>query len=225
MFQDLRYALRQLRKSPVFAVVAVLAIALGIGANTAIFSVVNAVLLRPLPYQDPDRLVMVWENNYQKGRDINTIAPANFLDWRDQSTVFEQMAAFYDARFNLTGVDDPEEVPGQVVTVNFFSLLGASASVGRTFTPNEGERGQNDVVILGNGFWRRRFGADPDVIGKTILLDGHTITVVGVMPPGFRPFIKANSLSNKQPDMWLPLAFTPNARIRRGRYMSSMARL
>src|SRR6187455_1526122 len=123
--QDLRYSIRMYAKSPGFTVVALLALALGIGANTAIFSVVNEALLRAPPYRDPDRLVMVWEHNRPRSRDMNVISPANYLNWQDQNSVFEQMAAFVDRRFNLTDVDNPEEIPAQMVTVNLFPLLGA----------------------------------------------------------------------------------------------------
>src|SRR3982751_1251368 len=192
LMQDLRYGMRMLFKNPGFTAVAVFALALGIGANSAIFSVVDAVLLRPLPYKDPNRLVMVWER--PKTRDTNVISPANFLDWQDQSSVFEQMAAFYDTRYNFTGVDNPEELPVQVVSDNMFSLLGVNAILGRTFTSEDAKAGQDDVAILSHGLWQRRFGGDPGVIGRTILLNGRPNTVIGVMPPNFQLFIKGGSL-------------------------------
>src|SRR5262249_30098817 len=122
LFQDIRYGVRMIAKAPGFTIAAVIALALGIGANTAIFSVVNAALLRRLPYKDPDRLVMVWENNRSRAFDRNTVSPANFLDWSDQNSDFEQMAGYFGSRFNLTGVEDPEEIPTDRVTINFFSV-------------------------------------------------------------------------------------------------------
>src|ERR1041384_1855566 len=130
LLKDIRYSLSLLIKRPVFTVVALIALALGIGANTAIFSVVNAVLLRQLPYRDPSKLVMVWENNWRRGRPQNGISAANFLDWPDQNNVFEDMAMFIDFRFNLSGVDDPEELPGQIAQVNLFDVLGVNAQLG-----------------------------------------------------------------------------------------------
>ena len=213
-------------KRPGFTAVAVLALALGIGANTAIFSVVNAVLLRPLPFKDPERLVMVWEHNRPRGRTMNVINPGNFLDWREQSSVFEQMAAFYDTQLNLTGEGaSPEEAPAQVVTVNLFSLLGVNAELGRTFIDEEGQEGRDHVAILSHGLWQRRFGGDRNVIGKTIMLDGQSHTVVGVMPADFRFYVKQATLINKPAQIWLPRVFAPDAKVRKGRFMSAIARL
>src|SRR5215471_12375069 len=184
LFHDLRYGFRMLVKNPAFTAVAILTLALGIGANTAIFSVVNAVLLRQLPYADSDRLVAVWEQNISRNRDKNSLSPANFLDWRDQNNCFEQMAGLFDFRTNLTGFDDPEELAVQVVTPNFFDLLGSRALVGRTFVSEEGERGHDNVVVLSYELWQRRFGGDPGIVGKTIALNGQSNEVIGVMPPG-----------------------------------------
>src|SRR5437870_3734570 len=164
LIQDIRYGLRLMIKRPGFTTVALIALGLGIGANTAIFSVVNAVLLRRLPYRDPSRLVMVWENNRNRGRSRNVISPANFLDWRDQNSVFEDMSMFLDFRFNLTDVDDPEELPAQIAQVNLFDVLGASPELGHTFAAENSEQGRNNVVILSHGLWQRRFGGDPYVI-------------------------------------------------------------
>jgi putative ABC transport system permease protein len=225
LFQDLRYGLRVLTKSPGFTAVAVIALALGIGANTAIFSVVNAVLLRALPVRDAERLVVVWEHNRPRDRQQNVISPANFMDWRDQNTVFEQMAAFVDIRANLTGVEEPEELPGQVASVNLFPLLGVQAARGRTFAPDEGEEGRSNVVILSDGLWKRRFGADSGVVGQTIKLSGNNYTVIGVMPPDFQWFIKNMSLTGKPAELWLPNTFGANARRRGGRAWQSVARL
>jgi putative ABC transport system permease protein len=224
-WQDLRFALRLLTKNPGFTTIAVLTIALGIGANTAIFSVINEVLLRQLPYREADRLVMVWEQNRPRGRDRNVISPANFLDWRDQNSVFEEMAAFGDRRFNLTGVDDPEEIAAQGVTVNFFSLLGVGPSRGRVFTPEDEQESAAPVVILSHGLWQRRFGGDGNIVGRQINLSGTSYTVIGVMPPDFQFFVRGPSFGSKAPEMWTQLRFPPNARIRRGRSLAAIARL
>lgn len=223
--QDCRYALRMHIKSPAFAAIALLTLALGIGANTAIFSVVNAVLLRTLPFRDPERLVVVWENNRRLGRDQNVISPANYLDWEEQNSVFEQMSALFDYRANLTGVDDPEELPSQVVSANFFDLLGVRAALGRTFLPEESTDGHDSVAVLGFGLWKRRFGGDASIIGKTIKLNGHDFTVIGVAPPDFQFLIKQGSLTGKQAELWMPLTFGPDARVRGGRYMTAVARV
>jgi len=225
LWKDLKYGARMLAKSPGFTVVAAIALALGIGANTAIFSVVNAVLIRSLPFRDPGRLVTVWENNRTRDRKQNVISAANYLDWQDQNSVFDQMAAMFDSRTNLTNVDDPEELPFQVVTANFFDLLGANAALGRTFVAEEGERGHDNVTVLSNGLWRRRFGGDPNLIGQTIKLSGEDYTVIGVMPADFQFLVKKGSLTGKQPELWAPLTFGPNSRVRRGRFMSAIARL
>ncbi len=224
-WQDLKYGVRMLVKSPGFTAVAVIALALGIGANTAIFSVVNAVLIRSLPFRDPDRLVMVWENNRPRNRAQNVISPANYLDWRDQNTVFEQMSAIFDSRTNLTGVDDPEEIPTQVVEPHFFDLLGVSASIGRTFVAEEGVEGREKVVVLSQSLWKRRFGGDPALIGKTIKLSGQDFTVVGIAPPDFQFSLRAGSLTGKQAELWRPGVFSQRSRVRAGRFMSAVARI
>jgi putative ABC transport system permease protein len=221
--QDVRYGLRVLLKSPGFTAVAVLALALGIGANTAIFSVVNAVLLRDLPYQNPSRLVMVWEKNSRK--DMNVVSPANFFDWQEQNTVFEQMALFIDFRFNLTGLDQPEELPGQIATVNLFEVVGASPLMGRTFLPEDGQQGHENVVILSHSLWQRRFAGDPNVVGRKITLQGQDNTVIGVMPADFHLYIKQASMVRKPVDIWLPVRSTSEWRVRRGRAWMSIARL
>jgi putative ABC transport system permease protein len=217
--QDLRYGLRTLRKNLGFTVVAVIALALGIGANSAIFSVVNAVLLRPLPYKDPERLVMVWEDDTKHGYPNDTPAAANYIDWRDQNKVFEGMAATADQSFNLTGTGDPERLDGKRVSANFFDLLGVAPRLGRTFAPEEDAPGANRVVIMSHGLWQRRFGSDAGLVGKTINLNGEPHTVVGVMPAGFQ------FLSNDV-ELWVPIALTPQQAANRGNhYLKVVARL
>jgi len=225
LLQDLRYGFRMLVKNPGVTIVAVIALALGIGANTAIFSVVNAVMLKPLPYRNADGLVMVWEHNRTRDRRQNTISPANFLDWKDQNNVFEDIAGFFDTVANLTEVDDPEELPVQRVTANMFSVLGAYPMLGRAFEGEDGQQGHTDLVILGHGLWRRRFGGDPGIINQTIKLNGRPVTVIGIMPPDFQFFIKAGSLTGKQAEIWAPFNLGPDFRVRRGRFMSAVARL
>jgi putative ABC transport system permease protein len=223
--QDMRYGFRTLRKRPGFTVVAVIALALGIGANTAIFSVVNELLLSPLPYANAEQLVMVWEHNRPRDVHQNVVSTANFLDWREQSQSFADMAAFYDARFNLTGSGEPFEIPAQVATENIFSLLGVEPILGRNFTREDVAPDAPSVVILGYGLWQSRFGADPSIVGKTITLNGSSATVVGVLPAGFQWFIKKGSLTDKPAELWTPFIFTEQHRVRRGRFISSVARL
>ncbi len=216
--QDLRYGLRMLAKNPGFTTIAVIALALGIGANSAIFSVVNTVLLRPLPYKSPERLVMVWEEAAHLGFPKNTPSPANFLDWRSQNTVFEAMAAMVERSFNLTGVGEPERFDGRRVSANLFGLLGVDAQLGRTFRPEEDQPGSR-VVILSHGLWQRRFGADPRVIGQSLSLNGESYTVVGVMPPSFQ-------FPSRRDQLWVPMAFSSKEAASRGNhYLEVIARI
>lgn len=184
MNKDLRYAFRLLLKNPIVTGVAVLTLALGIGANTAIFSVFNAVVLRPLPYGDPDRLVMVWET--VPGNDKRSSAPGNYNDWRAQNSTFSEMAATFYGNFNLTGNVEPERINGATVTSNLMSTLGVSAQLGRTFQPDDDEHQDRRLVIISDGLWLRSFGADRGVIGRNITIDESSYTVVGVMPAGFK---------------------------------------
>jgi putative ABC transport system permease protein len=225
VLQDVRYALRMFLKSPGFALVALVALALGIGANTAIFSVVNAVMLRALPYSNADRLVVLWEHNRQGSNPHNVLSPANFMQWREDAKSFEEMAAFYDARLNLTGEGDPEEIPTQVTSANLFRLLGNEAAIGRTFTDEDAEPGKDNVTVISHGLWQRRFGGAHDVVGKTLTLNGESITILGVMPEDFRWFIKENSLVGKPAELWLPIKFDERYRNSGGRFISAAARL
>ena len=225
VLHDIRYALRLCLRTPGFTMIAVLALALGIGANTAIFTIVNAVLLEPLPFRDPGRLVVLWETNARRGGRPNTIAPANFLRWRERATAFERMAPFYDYRINLTGSGEPEELIGMDVTPDFFPTLGVAPIVGRIFADEEGPEGHDAVAILSYGLWQRRFAGDAGVVGRTVQLNGRPVTIVGVMPPDTRLFIKRWSLTGKPAELWMPFAFTAASRQPRGRYMSAIARL
>ncbi|MGA9770723.1 MAG: ABC transporter permease [Blastocatellia bacterium] len=185
LIKDLRYGVRMLLKSPLYTAVAVIALALGIGANTAIFSVVNAVLLRPLPYIDPNRLVVVESGDRQAGaQEFGGVSPADFWDWQAQTQAFEQLAGMSGGGFSLTGVETPESFPGTRVSTNFFEALKAKPLLGRTFRPEDGFVKADDTIVLSYRLWQRRFGADPDIIGKTL---GDTgVIVIGVMPPDFK---------------------------------------
>ena len=225
ILQDLRYTFRTLLKNPIFAAITIFTLALGIGANTAIFSVIDAVLLRPLPYKDADKLVIVWEHNRTSNRNWNTVSPANFADWSEQNSVFSDMAAFTDQTANLTGDGEPEEIARQFATPNLFSVLGVQAKLGRTLTPEDGKPDQPNIVVISYGLWQRRFGGEADIIGRNILLNANEATIVGVMPADFKWFIKQGSTSGKPAEMWSPFPITQELRVRRGRFATVVARL
>ena len=213
LLQDFRYALRQLRKSPGFAAVAVLTLALGIGANTAIFSVVDGVLLKPLPYKEPDRLVRVWHVPPAKsfpGIPTFTVSAANFLDWQSQNHVFDQMTIYSYRNFTVTGDAKPEQVDACAVSSTFFSLLGVEPLLGRTLLPEEDQQGKANVVVLSYRFWRERFGANPGIVGQNINLDGQNVFVAGVMPREFRTPDYAK--------FWTPMAWSDRERAVRGEH-------
>lgn len=203
LVQDLRYSLRNLLKTPGFTAVALVTLAVGIGANTAIFSVVNAVLLRALPYADPERLVVLLHEGHSGN------SPANFLDWKRDNHVFENVGAAEGWSPNLTGIDKPEEISGLHVTSDIFTVLGVRPILGRTFTPDEDRLGHDHMVVLSYGFWQRHFGGSKDVLGRTIEFNGEPYTIIGVMPAGFRfaPFWATRA------EVWGPLPLNPNDRI------------
>jgi putative ABC transport system permease protein len=205
LLQDVRYGLRTLFRSPGFTVVAVLTLALGIGANSTIFTVVKGVLLEPLPYPDAGRLVYVWETNRAVNKDRDPVAPLNYFDWQAETSVFESLAGYTDDGFALLGVDDPEQVGTLAVTSSLFRVLGVEAAIGRTFTEEE-ERRRDRVVVLSHEFWQRRFKGDRTLIGKSLNLDGNSYTVVGVMGSGFR-FPDGISPG---PETYSPILFAPN---------------
>src|SRR5256712_12597503 len=182
LWQDLHYGARMLLKNPGVTAVAVITLALGIGANTAIFSVVNTLLLRPLPFTDPDRLVQVWEANYKRVQNTMDVSYPNFADWRDQNQVFEQIAAYSDRTFNLTGTGEPERIQGEIVSPSLFALLGIKPVLGRVLLPEEDHPNKVFSAVMSEGLWRRRFNSDPQIIGQTIKLNGESFTVVGVVP-------------------------------------------
>jgi putative ABC transport system permease protein len=199
LWHDIRYGVRTLRKNPAFNIIAVMTLALGIGANTAIFSVVNTILLRPLPFKDPDRLVLIG-HAYPKLDLIAPVSPPGFVDYRDRGNVFESAAVSSGASFNLTGQGEPERIAGRQVSAAFFPTLGVQPVLGRDFLPEEDQPGKEHVVILSNGLWQRSFGADKNIIGRMITLDGESYSVIGVMPASFRLY--------SQDEIWMPLALT-----------------
>lgn len=219
LWQDLHYGVRMLVRKPGFAAIAVVTLALGIGANTAIFSVVNTVLLRPLPYPNPDELVMVWETAPKLGFPHNDVAPANFIDWRDQNRAFAQIAAFGGNSMSLTGRGEPERIEGARVSASLFPLLGVAPVLGRVFTAEEDRPDAPGVIVLSHGLWQRRFGGDPGIIGQTLTLNYRPFTVIGVMPAPFR-------FPDREQEFWLPMAFEPEEAAGRGdHYLHVVARL
>ncbi|HKB13585.1 MAG TPA: ABC transporter permease [Vicinamibacterales bacterium] len=225
VFQDIRYAIRLCVRSPGFTVVAVVALALGIGANTAIFTIVNAALIERLPYKNPERLVAVWEGNSRRPGRANVVAPANYLRWRERATSFEDMAGLVDTRLALTGNGAPEELTVQNVTSGFFPILGVQPLIGRTFSDAEYNDRNSPAVVLAYPLWQRRFGGDPSIVGKALQLNGAPLTVVGIMPPDFQLQLRSNSLVGRPTDLWRPWWLSPEAREPRGRFMSVIARL
>src|ERR1043165_4497224 len=226
LIQDLKYGLRMFWKSPAVTAVAIIALTLGIGANTAIFSVVHAVLLRSFPYSNGDRLAIVWENRGRgKPNAQNVINMGNFFDWKAQNTVFSDMAAFFDRNVNLTGDGEPEEVPSQLATTNLFSLLGVNAIKGRTFLPDDGKNEQARVVVISYDLWQRRFGGDANIIGRKILLNNLPNEIVGVLPPDAGWFVQKGSMIHRPPQIWTPWQVDDDSRGRHGRFARAVARL
>lgn len=219
MLTDIRYAIRTFARNLSFVFVAVLTIALGIGVNTAIFSAVDSVLLRPLPFKDPERVMAVWEHTPHLGIARNEFAPANYFDLRKQNSVFEELGAFGQLSTNYTGEGEPEQLEGQLVTANVFSILGAAPALGRTFAADEDQAGRSNVAVLSHSLWQRRFNRDPEIINRTITLNGESFTVVGVMPPDF--FFPV-----PETELWLPWVMEPGQAEGRGdHYFRLVARL
>lgn len=215
LVQDIRFALRQLRKNPGFVAVAVITLALGIGANTAMFSVVNAVLLKPLSFRDPDRLVRVWHVPPAKsfpGMDRFSVSAANYVDWESQNHVFERMAIYSYRAFTLTSGDKPLQVDACAVSSQFFQTLSTPPMLGRTILPEEDQSGRSNVVVLSFRFWQEHFGSNRDIAGHNILMDGRNFLVAGVMPPSFR--------FPEFAQMWTPMAWTEQERAVRGEHHS-----
>src|SRR5688572_12158287 len=228
LLQDLRYGLRMLLKNPGVSIVAIITLALGIGANTAIFSVVNAVLLKPLTYHDPDRLVSLWESVPVHGR--WRASPANFHDWKKQNTLFEDMAAYGGSTMTLTGQGEPEQLIGTRVSSGYFSVVGVEPLLGRSFSAEEYEVGKGQVVILGHTFWQQRFAGDKSIVNQTITLDGTNYMVVGVMPPGVYPMRPTTTghidFDEQQQHYWQPMSFTAQwAAVRAAHVLGVVGRL
>jgi putative ABC transport system permease protein len=216
LLRDMRYAVRQLMKAPGFAVVAVLTLALGVGATSAIFSVVNGVLLQPLPYPDPDALVRVHEVVPQYGR--FSVSPANFLDWRKQNSVFERIAAYSPGTGTLAGTEGPERVLNAAVSWDTFELLKVNPVLGRGFTEEEGQPGEANVIVLSHGAWQRRFGGDPGVLGRTVNLSGAPASIIGVMPASFY-------FPTRDAEFWVPLTISPANPPRGAHFLGVLARM
>ena len=219
IFQDIRYGIRSLGKRPAATLVALVTLALGIGVNTAIFSAVDSILLRPLPLKDPERLVSIWEQGLAQGINQNEVAPANFFDLRNQSQAFEGIGAHGPQDINLTGDAEPERLNGELVTANVFSILGVDPVLGRTFLPEEDIPGQHQVVVLSERLWQRRFNRDPAIVNRNITLNGKSFTVVGVMPRGF-------FYPERETELWIPWAMEPEQASGRGdHYLRLIGRL
>jgi predicted permease len=225
--QDIRYALRMLLKRPSFTVIVVLTLALGIGANTTIFSAIDAVLLNPLPYKDPERLMVVWETNKQLGPEMwdrNEAAIGNFLDWRSRNQSFDQLGALFDTDMNLTGVGEPQRIKSVVATTNFFQVLGVQPMLGRSFSPESETPGSPFTAIISHELWQRQFGSDPGLINKSLTLNGHQVEVIGVMPPGF----ELQFPISVHVDMWVPFVIDvadPDYHDRRNNFLYAVGRL
>ena len=218
LLRDVSYSVRILLKNYAFTIVVVLTLALGIGANTAIFSFANGILLRPLPYPQSERLAVIDETALKRGIDFMSVSYPNFLDWREQNKVFEDIGIHWGTdRFTLTGAGEPVELRGSFISHGLFEILRVSPQLGRTFTANEDRPDEDSVVILGHNLWQRNFGGDPNIIGRKIMLSNRPRTVVGVMPAGFR-FPEVSEL-------WAPIALTTETFTRTDHGLSAIARL
>jgi len=217
LLQDLRYGVRLLGRSPAFSIVAVLTLALGIGANTAIFTVVNAVLLRPLPYPQPDRLVRIWETKPSADVHANVVNPLTFLNWQERTRSFEHMAAITSWSSDISGEGNPLAVDGMRVSPDFFAVLGVPPFMGRTFIADDGIEGRDNTAILSYAFWQTHYAGDPHILGRKIMLNGSPVSVVGVLPRDFR-------FPNMKAEIWVPMAFDRTEK-RGGRFLTTVARL
>jgi len=219
-WRDLRFGVRVLLKRPLFTAVAVLTLALGIGANAAIFGVVDSVLFKPLPFAHPEQLVQIWERDQKSGDDHDSVMAANYLDWRSRSQSFEELAAHAGTSVNLTGLAEPERIRAGRVSASLFPLLGVQPEIGRVFSPDEDQPGHQRVAVISNRLWRSNFGADPEVVGRAITLNNQDYIVVGVMPSRFALPL------NESSDIWTPLVFTPEElTLRNSHYLKVLARL
>src|SRR5688572_12162099 len=211
LLRDLKFSIRSLLKHPGFTAVAVLTLALGIGANTTIFSTVDALILHPFDFPNQDRLVVVWEQNRSVGMNRGSVAPGNFVEWREQNQVAEQLVAIQQKSFDLSDGSQPERFPGYGVTQGFFEALGVKAARGRTILPADSQPGREQVVVLKHSFWQQHFAGDPAVVGRTISLNRKPFTVVGVLPADFNyPYNSG--------EMWTPLIFDQETQKDRGNH-------
>ena len=226
LLQDLHFGLRMLLKHRGFALVSLITLAIGIGANTAIFTVVDATLIRPLPYSNANRTVMIWEHRLPDGERQNVTSPATFLNWQRDNTAFEQMAAIFNDSSILSGSSTPEQIATASVSPNFFSILGVDAAIGRVFVPaQDGNTDSNRAAVLSFEVWQRHFASDPNVLGTQITLDDKPYTVVGVLPRGFQFFVKQQSFSSKKPEIWTTWTFSPETRTSHGRFLQAIGLL
>ena len=205
LWSDVKYAVRMWSRSPGFVAVAALTLALGIGANTTMFSIVNATLLRPLPFPEPNRLTLLWQGQVKDPNDYNIVSLPNYRDWLARNTSFADIALFDSAGrgYNLTSSGEPEQVSGLRVTASFFKVLGVAPMLGRTFLPEEEQAGRDRVVVLSYGLWTRRYGADRSLVGKTISIDSQAYTVAGVMPATFQ-----FQFWSGERQLWVPAGWT-----------------
>ena len=202
LLQDLRYGMRMLRKAPAASAISILALSLGIGVNSAIFSVMNAILIRPLPYQDPDRLVAIFENKLSQGMRRQPVSPLDYKNFAEQSDALDGMGAIRNQTLTLTGRELPERIEGAAISPGIFQILGMHPALGRPFAPDEDQPQKNSVVVISDGLWRRRFGHDPNVLGSSLVLDGKSYSVVGVAPPAFH-------LVDNPAELWIPYTANP----------------
>src|SRR5262245_61760119 len=222
LWQDLRHGARMLLTNPGFTLVAIVTLSLGIGANTTIFSVINSLLLTPIPFPDADRLVLVWKSQVNDPKNRNIVSAPNFWDWRRENDVFENMAIFDSAGkgYDLSGEGEPERISGVRVSAAFFDTLGVKPRLGRTFLIEEEPPGKHQVVVLSDGLWRSRYNSDPAIVGKTIKIDGENRTVIGVMPPEFE-----FQFYSPIRQLWVPVAYTQTDQGRDSKSFFCLARL
>src|SRR5215470_16979617 len=222
LIQDLRYGARMLLKNPGVTLVAIITLSLGIGANTTIFSLINSLLLKPIPFPQADRLALVWQSQVSNLNSRNIVSAPNFWDWQRQNDVFENMAVFENAGkgYDLSGDGEPERVSGLRVSAGFFDTLGVKPRLGRAFSPEEEQPGKHQVVVISDGLWRSRYNSDPAIVGKTIKVDSENHTVIGVMPPEFE-----FQFSSPIHQLWVPVAYTRNYKDRGFQYFICIGRL
>ncbi len=223
LLYDLKHSFRQVVRRPGFSLLVILVVAMGVGTVTTIFSVLDTLVIRSLPYEDPHRIVTIWENNVESGLERDDVAPANFLDWRDQATSFEHMAALEPNSLDLAGDERPEVIFAANVSENFFEALGTTPVLGRSFLEEDFDEGAGKVVILGERLWERRFGGDPGLIGRALQLDGEPYTVVGVLPRSFDPYLHP---SVRDREAWVPMVGQSwHADVRGSRWWNVVAKL